>query len=38
MKILAIPFLLSALLYGQAPGQTQEPVKVTPETTSELQT
>ena len=32
MKILAIPFLLSALLYGQAPGQTQEPVKVTPGT------
>ena len=32
MKILAIPFLLSALLYGQAAVQTQEPVKVAPGT------
>ncbi len=32
MKILAIPFLLSALLYGQAAAQPQEPVKVTPGT------
>jgi peptidyl-prolyl cis-trans isomerase C len=31
MKILAIPFLLSALLYGQA-AQIQQPVKVTPGT------
>lgn len=31
MKILAIPFLLSALLYGQAPAQSQ-PVQVTPGT------
>jgi peptidyl-prolyl cis-trans isomerase C len=30
MKILAIPFLSSALLYGQAATQPQEPVKVTP--------
>jgi peptidyl-prolyl cis-trans isomerase C len=32
MKILAIPFLASALLYGQAAGQPQEPVKVAPGT------
>jgi len=32
MKILAIPFLLSALLYGQGAGQTQEPVKIVPGT------
>jgi peptidyl-prolyl cis-trans isomerase C len=32
MKILAIPFLLSALLYGQAAVQTPEPVKVAPGT------
>jgi len=32
MKILAIPFLLSTLLYGQGAGQTQEPVKVVPGT------
>ncbi|HTB17947.1 MAG TPA: peptidylprolyl isomerase [Bryobacteraceae bacterium] len=32
MKILAIAFLLSALLYGQAAVQTPEPVKVAPGT------
>jgi peptidyl-prolyl cis-trans isomerase C len=30
MKILAIPFLYSVLLYGQTPAQPQQPVKVTP--------
>jgi peptidyl-prolyl cis-trans isomerase C len=32
MKTLAIPFLLSGLLCGQAAGPTQEPVKVVPGT------
>jgi peptidyl-prolyl cis-trans isomerase C len=32
MKILAIPFLVSALLYGQAAGQPPVPVRVTPGT------
>jgi peptidyl-prolyl cis-trans isomerase C len=32
MKILAIPFLFSALLYGQAAGPAQAPVNVTPGT------
>jgi peptidyl-prolyl cis-trans isomerase C len=32
MKILAIPFLASALLYGQTPGQAQAPVTINPGT------